>query len=96
MSSRIAGASTSSMGAVTYRQLSSIRSTAGGVGMPGGEGMVISPSSPEIFATTPANGARRYVRDRSACTAVTRALACSTSAWVARHATARVCASESA
>ncbi|MNM56200.1 hypothetical protein D3C81_673630 [compost metagenome] len=58
---RTRAASTSSIGASTYRQLSSIRSTAGGVGIPGGEGVTNSPSSPLISATMPANGARRVV-----------------------------------
>ncbi len=39
-----------------------MRSTVGGVGMPTGEGVTNSPSSPLISAMTPANGARSCVR----------------------------------
>ena len=41
------------MGAFTYRQRSSIRSTAGGICTPGGEGVEYSPTSPTILATVP-------------------------------------------
>jgi hypothetical protein len=37
--------------------VSSIRSIAGGVGTPGGDGVEYSPSSPTIFATVPSKGA---------------------------------------
>ena len=53
----ILGASTSSIGAATYRQVSSIRSMAGGVGTPGGDGVEYSPTSPTILATMPSKGA---------------------------------------
>ena len=60
MPTRTPGASISSMGALTYMQESSIRSMAGGVGMPGGEGVANSPSSPVTSATMPAKGARQH------------------------------------
>ena len=43
-----------------------MRSTVGGVGMPTGEGVTNSPSSPLISAMTPANGARSWVRSSCA------------------------------
>ena len=71
-------ASTSSIGAVTYRHESSIRSTAGSVGMPGGEGVRYSPTSPFTSATMPGNGARTTVREVSAREALMRASASAT------------------
>ena len=56
----IFGASTSSIGALTYRQESSIRSMAGGVGTPGGDGVEYSPTSPTILATVPSKGAYQH------------------------------------
>ncbi len=44
-----------------------MRSTVGGVGMPTGEGVTNSPTSPLISAMTPANGATRRVRSSCAC-----------------------------
>ena len=44
----------------------SMRSTAGGVGMPTGDGVTNSPTSPFTSATTPENGARRRVWSRAA------------------------------
>jgi hypothetical protein len=82
----IFGASTSSIGAVTYRHDSSIRSIAGGVGTPGGEGVEYSPISPTILATVPSNGATSTVRP--CCTRASRTLAsdCTTSARAVAHA----------
>src|SRR5450759_4968836 len=73
-------ASTSSIGAETKRQESSIRSTAGSVGIPGGDGVRYSPNSPLTSATMPTNGARSTVRSVSACDAWMRASASAT--WV--------------
>ena len=52
-----------------------MRSTVGGVGMPTGDGVTNSPSSPLISAMTPANGACSCVRSRCAFVTSTRASA---------------------
>ncbi len=104
---RIAGASTSSIGALIYKQDASIRSTVGGVGMPTGDGVTNSPSSPLISAMTPSNGANNCVRSScawmtSTLAAVTRAVSCAAVhaaavdsarpvAWSAASSDARFC-----
>ena len=92
----ILGASTSSMGARTYRQVSSIKSMAGGVGTPGGDGVEYSPTAPTILATVPAKGAYNTVRFCSTRVALTRAWVWATSALAASHPARRACASDRA
>ena len=80
-----------------YRQLPSTRSTVGGVGMPTGDGVTNSPTSPLISATTPSKGARRIVRSSSAFATSMRAwltfswsrAASQTAAWASASPTAR-------
>ena len=77
-----------------------MRSTAGGVGMPGGEGVTYSLSSPETSATMPGKGAVSRVLARLAwatptLAALTRAVAWAASqsarpAWAAVMARSRV------
>ena len=69
--------STSSMGAETKKQSLAMRSTTGGVGMPGGDGVTYSLSSPLISATTPSKGATRRVLFRFASATSTRLAATS-------------------
>ena len=53
--------STSSIGALTKIEVGSSRSITGGIGTPGGEGEINSPTSTETSARTPAKGERMRV-----------------------------------
>ncbi|MBS1163798.1 MAG: hypothetical protein H6R03_1694 [Burkholderiaceae bacterium] len=89
----IFGASTSSIGAFTYRQDSSIRSIAGGVGTPGGDGGAYAPTAPTIVATVPSNGATSTVRPCTMRVTSTRACDCATSVFAVMQAALRASAS---
>ena len=79
-----------------YRQLPSTRSIVGGVGIPTGDGVTNSPTSPLISATTPAKGARRIVRSRLARDTSTRAWLTFSWSRAASQAAARASASPTA